>query len=86
MNIADLVSQAYVPIIVLFCLVVGYVLKKLDFIPDKFIPLIMLILGGFSGVVVNGFSFEGIVFGMVSGVASTGFHQVFKQLIEGDDY
>ena len=85
MNIAELVQQSYVPVIVLFCLVIGYVIKKIEKIPDKYIPLIMLILGGISGVIVNGLSFTGVTYGMVSGVASTGFHQVFKQLIEGED-
>lgn len=84
MDLAELIQQYCMPIIVLICLVIGYVIKKLDFVPDKFIPLIMFILGSIFGFIVKGFSFDSFVLGAVSGVASTGMHQLFKQLIEKD--
>lgn len=79
----------YIVIIVLgICLCVGFVLKHL--VPtekvDKFIPLVMAVLGVALNVWVNGFVFspEILLGGMVSGLASTGMHQLFKQFIDGD--
>lgn len=67
------------------CLCVGFVLKH--FIPsekiNKFIPLIMAVLGVVLNVWYNGFVFspEVLLGGLVSGLASTGMHQAFKQFI-----
>lgn len=70
------------------CLCVGYVLK--NFVPtekvNKFIPLIMAVLGIVINVWMNAFAFtpEILLGGMFSGLASTGLHQAFKQLIGGE--
>lgn len=67
------------------CLCVGFVLKH--FIPsekiNKFIPLIMAVLGVVLNVWYSGFVFspEVLLGGLVSGLASTGMHQAFKQFI-----
>lgn len=67
------------------CLCVGFVLKH--FIPtdkiNKFIPLIMAVLGVVLNVWYNDFVFspEVLLAGLVSGLASTGMHQAFKQFI-----
>lgn len=66
------------------CLCVGYVIKtSLDFIPNKYIPLIMLILGTVLGIVtnLNDLSVNVILTGMVSGLASTGMYEMFKNLL-----
>lgn len=71
------------------CLCVGYVLK--NFVPtekvNKFIPLIMAVLGIVINVWMNAFAFtpEILLGGMFSGLASTGLHQAFKQLIGGEN-
>ena len=77
----------YIVVIVLaICLCVGYVIKNL--IPtekiNKFIPLIMAVLGVTLNAWLNGFAFtpEILLGGLISGLASTGLHQVFKQFIE----
>lgn len=68
------------------CLCVGCVIKNL--IPtdkiNRFIPLIMALLGIGINIWLNGFAVtpEILLAGMVSGLASTGLHQVFKQFIE----
>ena len=82
MDLAEIIQQFSSPIIVLICLTIGYVVKKLSFVPDKFIPLIMFVLGSIFGFITNGWSFNSFVLGAVSGVASTGFYELFKQLIE----
>ena len=73
-------------VVVLICLCVGYVLRNI--IPtdkiNKFIPLIMAVLGLFLNIWMNSWSVtpEIVLGGLASGLASTGLHQVFKQLIE----
>lgn len=75
------------PIVLGICLCVGYVIKtSLDFIPNKYIPLIMSILGIVTNVLINkGISGEIFLSGMFSGLASTGLHQTFKHLILNDN-
>ena len=69
-----------IPIIVVGCMCVGYVLKKWMPTDDKYIPTILLFLGAISGAILFGLDYEGIVKGMLSGLASVGLHQVFYQL------
>ena len=77
----------YVVLVVVgICLCIGYVLKnsfpKLD---NKYIPLIMAILGVVLNVWISKEITPDILLaGMISGLSSTGLHQVFKQLIGGD--
>ncbi len=81
-------SEYLVLVVVGICLCVGYVIKKsITFIPNKYIPLIMLILGTIINVVSNlgNISAEVVLAGMVSGLASTGLHQAFKNLIERNE-
>lgn len=75
-----------IPIITIGCLCVGYVMKKWMPTDDKWIPTVLLILGGISGVILFGFGYEGIVKGMLSGLASVGLHQAFHQFIKVDTY
>lgn len=77
----------YIVLIVLgVCLCVGYVLKNLVTSNkiNRFIPLIMAVTGVFVNLWVNSFKLtpEILLGGMVSGLASTGLHQAFKQIIE----
>ncbi len=78
------ITDMYVPIIMVACLIVGFIVKKwIHDVEDKWIPTIVTILGAVLGFVINGASIEAIVAGAVTGLASTGLHQLFKQLIEG---
>lgn len=74
-----------VPIIVGVCLCVGYVIKNVittDTI-NKYIPLIMAILGVVLNIWINmSFTPEILLGGMFSGLASTGLYEAFKQLIK----
>lgn len=72
------------PIIVGICLCVGYIIKNYvsDEKVNKYIPLTM----GIMGVILNawtqkGISPEIILGGLFSGLASTGLHQTFKNLL-----
>ena len=71
-----------IPVIMVGCLCVGFVMKKWLPTDDKWIPTVLLILGALSGLILFGFDYEGIVKGMLSGLASVGLHQVFYQFIK----
>lgn len=78
------ITELYIPVIVVICLCVGYVYKKFFPADNKFIPLILFILGSILGCIVNNvISVEAIAAGMVSGLGSVGLHELFVQLIEG---
>lgn len=85
----SMLSEYLVIVVVGICLCVGYVIKNsLDFIPNKYIPLIMLILGTTVNVLINwntGIDANVILAGMLSGLASTGLHQAFKIFINKDE-
>lgn len=75
-------------IIVGICLCVGYVIKhSLDFIPNKYIPLIMACLGLIMSICTNldKITLGVILTGLFSGLASTGCYEAFKNLIKGDE-
>lgn len=71
------------PLVSAFCLILGFILKK--WIKDKnnkYIPTILTLVGAILGCIINsGISVENIVQGAFSGLASTGLHQAFKQMI-----
>ena len=84
----EFLNDYLVLIVVGICLCVGYVIKHL--IPtdavNKFIPLIMAVLGVALNVWLNwAFTPEILLGGLASGLASTGMHQIFKQFIERDE-
>ena len=78
MNI-DFIDGMIMPIITAACLCIGFVMKKWMPTDDKWIPTVLLIIGAISGLILFGVDYEGIVKGMVSGLAAVGLHQVFKQ-------
>lgn len=69
------------------CLCVGFVIKEsIPQINNKYIPLIMAVLGVVLNVWLNmSFSPQILLGGLFSGLASTGLHQAFKQLIQKDE-
>lgn len=75
-------AQYMVPLIILFCMCIGYVIKtSLDFIKNKYIPLIMLIIGIVLNICINEqVTVEIVVAGALSGLASIGTHQTCKNL------
>ena len=82
------VFQDYlVIVIVAICLCVGYILKNLVTTNkvNKFIPLIMGILGIALNIWLNKFSFtpEILLGGLISGLASTGMYEAFHNFIKG---
>ena len=87
MNI-EFLDDLMIPIITACALCVGFIMKKWLPTDDKWIPTVLLVLGAVSGLILFGADYEGIVKGMVSGLAAVGLHQVFKQHLKlpmGDD-
>lgn len=84
MDLSNMVDFA-VPIVVGICLCVGYLLKHIvatDVI-NKYIPAIMGVLGVMLNVWINlDLTPEILLGGLISGLASTGLHQAFKQIID----
>ena len=78
MNI-DFIDEMIMPMITAACLCIGFVMKKWLPADDKWIPTVLLFVGAISGLILFGADYEGIVKGMVSGLAAVGLHQVFKQ-------
>lgn len=79
------VTEYAVPIIVGICLCIGYVIKNIITSEkvNKYIPLIMAVLGVVLNIWVNmGFTPAILLGGLISGLASTGLHQAFKNIIE----
>lgn len=83
MNFEELVTM-YQPLVLVGCLVVGYLIKhSFDFIPNKYIPVILSVLGAVINCIAFGLSLEHVIYGASMGLASTGMHQAFKNFIEG---
>ena len=81
----EFLNQFSIPVIVGICLCVGYILKNVVITDkvNKFIHLIMGVLGLGLNMWINlGVSPEIILGGLVSGLASTGLYEAFKQFIK----
>lgn len=78
-------TEHYVPVVMAACLVAGYCIKHiswLDTVGNEYIPSILAALGAVLGcVAAGGVSLENVVYGAVTGLASTGLHQAFSQLL-----
>jgi len=87
MNVTFL--NEYINLVVLgICLCLGYVIKNsLDFINNKYIPLIMLVIGTIINILVNisNFSATVVLGGMISGLASTGMYEALRSFIKGKE-
>ena len=81
----SIINEMIIPVIVIFSLVVGYILKKWIPVDNKIIPTVLTICGGILGGFISGWNIESITAGMLSGLASTGLHQLFYQYIKIDD-
>lgn len=84
----EFLNEFMLPVVLGICLSVGYIVKK--WIPDvdnKYIPTIVVILGVVLSAWISGWHItpEVVLSGMISGLSSTGVHQLFKQYIEKEE-
>lgn len=81
----EFLNEYMLPVVVGICLCVGFVVKKwVQDVDNKFIPTIVAVLGVFISSWISGWIItpQVILSGLISGLASTGMHQLFKQYIE----
>lgn len=85
MNLEN-IQELLVPIIVVACLLVGYLIKNTPALSkfSAYIPITVCVLGAILGGVINGVNVNAIVIGAVSGLASTGLHQAFTKVLNLD--
>ena len=78
-------TEYFVAVVLVACLVIGYIIKHATFlkwIKNDDIPVILAVIGCLINLVVSGVSIESAVYGAVMGLASTGMHQAFKNFVE----
>ena len=81
----SILSEYLVFVVMLACLVVGYIIKHTSFfkfVNNKDIPAILAVVGLILNLFVSGFTIESAVYGAAMGLMSTGLHQTFKKYIE----
>lgn len=81
----EMLNNYLVPVIVALCLIVGYVIKHwIQDADNKIIPTVVTVVGVVAAAAMNwgNITIETIVGGALSGLASTGLHQLFKQWID----
>ena len=91
-NKMDIAQIGTVTAIVVITYLVGLAAKLIPKVKDELIPVIVGVAGGILGVigmyVIPDFPAQDILnaiaVGIVSGLASTGAHQIYKQITKGD--
>lgn len=81
----SMLTEYFVLVVMVACLVVGYIIKHATFfkwINNNDIPAILAAVGAVVNLAVSGVSIESVVYGALMGLASTGFHQTFKKFVE----
>lgn len=82
-----ILTDNFVVVVMVACLVVGYIIKHASifkWISNDNIPVILAVLGAILNPIVSGLSVESVVYGALMGLSSTGLHQAFKQFIENN--
>lgn len=82
----SILTEHFVLVVMVACLVVGYIIKHATFltwIPNSDIPVVLAAVGAVLNAIVSNPSVESVVYGAVMGLASTGLHQGFKSFVEG---
>lgn len=76
-------SNYYIPLVVAACLVIGFCIKQIDVIPNKFIPTILAAVGAVVAVWdAQAVTATIIVSGALSGLIATGLYEAFAQYLK----
>lgn len=84
----EFLNEFMLPVVLGICLCIGYIIKKwIKDVDNKYIPTIVAVLGVALSIWISGWQItpEVILSGMISGLGSTGMHQVFKQFVEKEN-
>lgn len=84
MDIMTMFTEYLIPVVLVICLIVGFVLKNyVKVLPNNYIPIIVTILGAVIAIWVNmSITPDILAAGLASGLASTGLHQVLTRTLE----
>lgn len=88
----DLTNYITILPITIICLLIGMGLKQINKIPNKFIPVIVGFIGGLIAIpamyIMEDFPANDVItaisIGIMSGLSSTGVHQVYKQTTKSE--
>ena len=88
----DLTNYITILPITIICLLIGMGLKQINKIPNKFIPVIVGFIGGLIAIpamyITKNFPANDVItaisIGIMSGLSSTGVHQVYKQTTKSE--
>lgn len=81
----EFLNEFIMPVVLGICLCCGYIVKRwIKDVSNKYIPTIVTVIGVIISIWISGWNItpEVILSGMISGLASTGLHQLFTQFIE----
>lgn len=80
----NFITEYFIPVVLVACLLVGYILKMwIKDLENRYIPSLLALVGAILTCLANGgITIENIVYGAVAGLASTGLHQAFRSFIE----
>lgn len=78
----EILSNFIVVLVMAICLSIGYIIKhSLSFIPNKYIPLILGIIGVLINIWMNrAFTPEVLLGGLASGLAATGAFEAVRNV------
>lgn len=80
----ELLSKYVVVVVLAICLCLGFLIKNsISFIPNKYIPLIMAVVGIVLNVWINKWTLtpEILLGGLASGLASTGTYEMVRNIM-----
>lgn len=83
----EFLNDFMLPVVLGICLCAGYIMKQwINDLNNKYIPTIVAVLGIVLSAWISKWNVtpEVILSGLVSGLASTGMHQMFKQFIKNE--
>lgn len=79
-------QQFISPAVVAICWLIGNTLKSsVPKLPNNYIPLALGLTGAILMVVLNGFSGQNLIIGVVSGLSATGVHQAYKGILKNEE-
>ena len=89
----NFLSDYYIPVVLVACLIVGYCIKHvtwLEKVANEYIPTILAALGAVLAVLSaylgkSPITLETVVYGAFTGLASTGLHQAFTQIVDRNE-
>lgn len=81
------ITEYFVPVVLAGCLATGYVVKKwIKDVDNKYIPTIVGVEGAILNcIIARQVDAQTIIAGAICGLASTGLHQAFTRIIEGNE-